>query len=526
MNLIKDPWIAVRRHNGDADIVTPAQVVAGIVANPIISLDERRPDFNGALAHFLIGLLQTGVAPQSGEWGNWYENPPTVEALERAFRPFEDAFELFGAGSRFMQDEGVSAADPKDIAALFLEAPGGNTLRNNADHFIKQGGVDALSPANAALALLTLQINAPAGGKGFRTSLRGGGPLTTLVVPDPQFEPAQRQTLWHFLWLNVLDQDQLQALMVPHGDAHDTPADIFPWLAPCRGSDPQGAGETRPGDAHLLQTYWACPRRIWLEPDPTPGRCSLSGQEGPVVSQIRTRNYGVNYQGPWEHLLSPYYRTKEGEWLPLHPQPGGIGYRHWSAYVLAQGGAGRAAAVVRAARNDFDRPERTLLWAFGYDMDNMKARAWYEAWMPIMRIEEEIYDAFQRRVEELLLSAQNAADALRGAIKEAWFRPGLTVRGDLNAPVAAFWAATEAAYYETLRAVIEALRSGVDDGKAQAAWFAILRTTALKLFDEWAASGDVSHENPKRLAKAQLKLQRLLDGKAVRDILIPRDRVA
>jgi hypothetical protein len=29
--------------------------------------------------------------------------------------------------------------------------------------------------------LFSLQLNAPSGGKGYRTGLRGGGPLTTLI---------------------------------------------------------------------------------------------------------------------------------------------------------------------------------------------------------------------------------------------------------------------------------------------------------------------------------------------------------
>lgn len=105
------------------------------------------------------------------------------------------AFEFDGAGPRFMQDFALpdGASDSFGISALFIETPGENALRKNKDHFIKRGGITALCPCCAATALLTLQINAPAGGAGHRTGLRGGGPLTTLLLCSPAM------SLWHDL---------------------------------------------------------------------------------------------------------------------------------------------------------------------------------------------------------------------------------------------------------------------------------------------------------------------------------------
>jgi CRISPR system Cascade subunit CasA len=87
---------------------------------------------------------------------------------------------------------------------------------------VKAGRADQLSRATAAIALYTLQTYAPSGGRGNLTSLRGGGPLTTLVLPGG--EP----TLWHVLWANV-----------PQGKrppVRDLPR-VFPWLAKTRTAD-------------------------------------------------------------------------------------------------------------------------------------------------------------------------------------------------------------------------------------------------------------------------------------------------
>ncbi|MGG2362666.1 type I-E CRISPR-associated protein Cse1/CasA, partial [Salmonella enterica] len=81
---------------------------------------------------------------------------------------------------------------------LLIESPGANTLKKNLDHFVRRGRVEVLAPAAAAMALFTLQTFAPSGGAGHRTSLRGGGPLTTLVRPGTV--AGLSDALWPLLW--------------------------------------------------------------------------------------------------------------------------------------------------------------------------------------------------------------------------------------------------------------------------------------------------------------------------------------
>ena len=75
-----------------------------------------------------------------------------------------------------------------------------------------------------------------------------------------------------------------------------------------------------------------------------------------MVRTYRTRPHGTHYAA-WSlgHPLTPYYRTKptEPEWLPVHLQPGRLGYRDWVGLVLgdAVGNASTrapAAAMLRA----------------------------------------------------------------------------------------------------------------------------------------------------------------------------------
>src|ERR1700686_1499480 len=134
-----------------------------------------------------------------------------------------------------VQDPEAFAGKVNAVETLLIDAPGAQTTKNNADHFVKRDAVTTISRAAAAMALFTLQSFAPAGGAGNRVGLRGGGPLTTLAVPP------WRGTLplWHLLWANV-----------PTGQPptpNELPS-IFPWLATTRTSE---AGRTTtPTDTH------------------------------------------------------------------------------------------------------------------------------------------------------------------------------------------------------------------------------------------------------------------------------------
>ena len=187
MNLITEKWIPVLCTNNDVIRIAPHELTLQIDSNPIVKLHASRPDFNGALAQFLVGLLQTALPELSAsQWRKWAALPPTSDELKKIFSPLSAHFDLLGDGVRFMQDLDLREGEAKPIAALLIEQPGQQTLEQNADHFIKRDQINGLCPSCAATALFTLQTNAPAGGAGHRTSMRGGGPLTTLLISTNQ----------------------------------------------------------------------------------------------------------------------------------------------------------------------------------------------------------------------------------------------------------------------------------------------------------------------------------------------------
>ena len=527
MNLLHDPWMPVRDAQGRREWITPE-----CLAEPQWrAFDADRPDFTGALAQFAIGLLQTTtpVADSIG-WRELFRLPPEAGVLREWFEPVARAFTFDGDGARFMQD--ISLGDDgvavNGIGALLIETPGEQTLKHNADHFVKRAGVQALCPACAALALFTLQLNAPSGGAGHRTGLRGGGPLTTLVLAPGD------ASLWQHLWMNVRERP---AFLAEGGDAGLTdPQRSYPWLGPITALQAP-KGELAQSQVHPAHVFWAMPRRIRLDTATvTGGPCDLCGRNSDsLINRYGTKAHGLNYKGGWSHALSPYYETKEG-WLPVHPQPGGLGYRHWLPWVLGATNAKTNIQPAQVVSRALQMPARTTggtlrLWAFGYDMDNMKARCWYEASLPLYGLADCDRDArawLQAEVGRWLDAATLAGSYLRTAVKGAWF--GADARGDFSHVDASFWAATEAAFYRHLQNLIEAARNGVDHPAlpVREAWHRALTHAALHLFDHaFVGAGAIERQNPRRIALAHKQLRHSLHGPKLKLALgLPTDEPA
>lgn len=515
MNLLINQWMPVRRRSGPAWIA-PWQLTDE--NDPALDLDASRPDFNAALWQFCIGLLAT-LLPYADETERRQRlnSAPGPQTLKVLFESHAHAFELDGDGPRFMQDfDAVMDGLTASVAGLLIDSPGEKTVRDNSDHFVKRDRVEAMCPACAALALFTLQTNAPAGGAGHRTSLRGGGPLTTLVrfAPQARIDGAE-PTLWHQLWLNV-----------PRQSGRMPAAEAWPWMAPTRTSQ-QGEVVT-PIDSHPATVFWASPRRIRLEFAYSPASCDLCGRRDEShVRRYVTRPHGANYSG-WMHPLSPYYRINPDEdWLPQHPQPGGLGYRHWPALLYGNAdGTARPATVIDAAR-DFARrlgpgwnPGVPLrLWAFGFDMDNMKARSWHEADMPILAVDDpdqlEIYAGL---LHQLVAAAGLVRLYTTGAVRQAWFG-GRDAKGDLSAVDRAFWVRTESAFFHLAARVREAIVADGNDEPLRRQWLEIIRRAAREAFDERAAYMDFAESDAAVLATAYNDLQKKLRGKKLLGVL-------
>lgn len=522
MNLILAPFIDVVRRDGSQERIRPAQIVSDIEGNPVIDVLSPRPDFRSALYQFLIGLLQTTCDSVQGDedWDELWDSPPNEQELDRWFEPIIDAFELGGNGPRFMQDPSVRDETVLPCNSLLIDYPGANTCRRNTDHFVKRSENGSMSKAMAAAALFCLQTNAPAGGTGYRTGLRGGGPLTTLVLAPPQ--EGKPASLWQHLWLNVLPRGEYLRLC-GNPDRHAS-SDRFPWMKDVRVSGKDGV-DTYADDVHPDQLYWALPRRLWLHASGDDAAvCSVTGENSDEpVAGYSAKNLGVNYAGEWLHPLSPHFMNKDGLRLPRHPLPGGIVYRHWPALALPQQNADQPAAVVvkHLFRNI---PGQFRLWAFGFDMDNMKARAWYDTTMPLYSLSGRLLDSFAVSVDALVEAAVLAGQYLRTELRNAWADEQARIGLDKLAFVQeALWENTEDDFYSLVDELHGSLGLKEDEldvvQRTNRRWLSMLRDHVMRLFDQWAEFAGIENGGPKRAALAHRNLVAKLKGKKLREVL-------
>lgn len=394
-NLIYDAWIPVRRRSGLYGKIRPAQIVDQLDSDPVVSFEWARPDFQIACHEFMIGLLATAFPPATiDEWEALWDHPPGVKRLDEAFGRLAEAFYLNRSHKCFLQDFSELESSIKPVERLLIDSPGESTVTKNKDLFVHRGRITAMSLPEAAMALYTLQSWAPSGGSGNMTGVRGGGPMVTLVLPrrpDPDHpERSLSGTLWDVIWANT-----------PYGRAveeKDMPR-VFPWLAPTIISGKQGR-KIGPEDVAIdkRHCWWGMPRRIRL--------CFTENEGGILVTGWKQRPYGMDYTG-WIgetlydsqeenvviHPLTPRYRQKtDPEWLSLHPQPGGVHYKHWAGLVIKTADINCCPAdnvtVWRGERASCTglseaQSKYVRLLAAGYDMDKAKLRNFLESEMPL-----------------------------------------------------------------------------------------------------------------------------------------------
>lgn len=337
-----------------------------------------RPDLNLASIALLTGLVHASMPPtDADEWQDMWDQPPEPDELKKSLASFTEWFELDGDGPRFMQDRDALDGEQGPVDRLFIDSSVGSTVKKNADLAVRRGRYSHLSRPAAAIALYALQQFAPAGGRGLRTSICGGGPMYTFV------EPSSESTLWETIWTNV-----------PYGKAltKEHAADAFPWAGATRTSEqsdevqqPQTSGE------HIHCAVWfGQPRRIRLSFVDNPGVCDLTGvEESRVVSGLIQRPFGNNYiPGQWRHPASPYYCQKAGaQWLPAHLRPGRFGYRHYLGVALQNDDTElrRRAETVREVanykRHIGDGFPRLLVG--GWAMDKAKPLDFIQSRMPV-----------------------------------------------------------------------------------------------------------------------------------------------
>ena len=431
LSILDEKWIPVIYFDGCISKIKPSQLVDEAISD----LAYFRPDFRGAAYQFLIGLLQTTFSPgDNDEWLSYWYGGISQSQLDEAFKQAKPAMQFGKKKPAFMQDFTPLNGNKVPISGLLVEAPGENTLKKNTDHFIKRDFVKAICPHCAVMALFSLQTNAPSGGQGHRVSLRGGGPITTLMMPELN----TLTPLWKKLWLNVIPIDDDKKIQ----NYDET---VFPWLNKTITSEPPKNLSVFPEQANCCQAFWGMPRRIELDFDNmTQGSCDLCGENSSkLISHYKTKNYGIQYQN-WRHPLSPYrYDSRTGTSIAIKGQPEGLIYRDWLGMVKTNNEIQSAQVVAIHYYRTLKSLENYHLWCFGYDFDNMKARSWYERTFPIYPLLTDADSDIKELIELAIEFSKNALLLLRNAL--------ISINKQSSSVDIAYWKETEIPFYQLLK---------------------------------------------------------------------------
>ena len=469
LNLISEPWIPVIRRSG-RDTIRPDQIAEPDVLRP----DWPRPDLNLGCLELLIGMVYLSHPPQ-GRIDR--ASPPDAASLRRALEPMAPAFNLLGTGPRFLQDfeplEGMEG--PPEM--LFIDSAGGNTAKKNADLMVRRGRYETLPLPLAAMALYTLQAFAPSGGAGNRTSMRGGGPMVTLVKPSTD-------GLWPLVWANVprgrpLDADNL---------------DELPWMRPTQLSKRVGK------QAPITVPTSESPSR----PDPEvffgqPRRLRLITRDGSVTGVVQ-QPWGTNYKG-WRHPLTPYYKNGT-EMLPRHPKPGRFGYRNWRGVILESEADRRPATLLQYVR-DIEGAQCSLIVA-GWSMDNMKPLDFLWSEQPVFPLSEEN----EGRAADAVEAAEQAGFAVAASVRDAVGASDIKSGAGLRAREA-FFGSTQNAFEDML----EAMSAGRPFAPNE--WVEAMQKAALPIFDGEVMPGlaDLGEARRQKAVKARSTLIAAFTGR-------------
>lgn len=217
MNLLEDPWIPVRANDGAGAfrLLTYRQLLCESTGDWQISLP--RDDLELACLQLLVCMTQVMFLPgNDADLRQRLDALLTQDEFDAGIAPFLDWFDLDHPTQPFMQTRGVKAAEATPIQKLLIGLPEGN----NHAFFNEAGEVGQISGPVAAIALFNQASNCPSFGGGFKGSLRGGAPITTLV-----FDRHLRSTVWS----NVLTRPRAEERQIATpGPAQDQPT----WVSP------------------------------------------------------------------------------------------------------------------------------------------------------------------------------------------------------------------------------------------------------------------------------------------------------
>ena len=292
MNLLTDQWIPVQHQNQFKHI----SLETLLTEQQELSISLSRDDMELACLQLVICLTQVLFSPKNlSELGKRIAEPLTHADYQAAIADKTDWFELDHPIQPFMQNRGVKATEPTDMTKLFA----GLDSKSSCCFVNEPNLATYLCPSCTAIGLFNQANNAPSFGGGFKGSLRGGAPITTLILSE------QANNLRATVWNNVLPEDFLIEILPCYFDKKQQPP---VWVEPIKAG-----AKISSADTGLLRGLFWQPAHIELIKGEH-RECSCCGAEAECYNGFNKEKFVYDFLGIYPHPHSPRsFDTKKGE---------------------------------------------------------------------------------------------------------------------------------------------------------------------------------------------------------------------
>lgn len=155
------------------------------------------------------------------------------------------------------------------------------------------------------------------------------------------------------------------------------------------------------------------------------------------------------------------------------------------------------------------------LRAFGFDLDNFKARSWIDVRLPaLIGADPEVVKAVRDLCERVSAATEHTTRELLGALKRALFGTTNEMPGDSMAVRTALWHATEAAFFVVIRSFVEA--GGSEDAADSLCgdFRSALERAVLEVFDDLCPLNSATPGTMRGLVVARYNLSQTLRGRS------------
>lgn len=460
-NVLSDRWIPLDQ-SGQLEYASYVELLAGEKdAEDVI---HPRDDVRFYIRMLLSALTQALFPPKDKrELRERIEKPLGRSVVEARIRAVMSDFELVATPKKpgFMQIAGGKNEERTDKLLFGLE-------KHVLTRSIHQRGAIRDSSICAACAvplLYAAHAFAPAGGRGWYSSVRGSPCCTTLMIAE---------TLRQSVWSNTLHRQSVLTL----GPLRSESADETPWK--------QNARSIKKGDVVGLCEGLFWPARALRLARHSSGPCVSCGHDGDRLIVIGFEGKSQNSGALYPHPYSPTRDTKKGR-LFVHlraDRPSWTGLLDLIGFVDGDRNA-REAPVLEQWRESLGQ-QTTTLAVLDYSTDKASFVGSVVELFPLSRAQLDNSE-FRPRLRALVGFAEQVLFALRKALKKAHSSRGTKPKAQRDGYWAAdaeasFWQRTEPHFWQTYRALLDGTFS--DDKPFREA----LCRAALALYDEHTAA--------------------------------------